>query len=516
MAFFGKKKSSDDNTADAAADGGDSSGGGGDDSSAAASGPSFPTDPRKARKFFEHAETVAEAKNYDYAIEMYINGLRHDPDNMQRHEELLDVAKRRKVGGGKKAGLMESKMNKIGSDAVGKMLHAEKIWAMDFGDASLMRDFMAKAVDANNAEPDLNLGEVAYWIGKMALDIPGLKPKSKDFIQIRDHFAAIGRFDKAIIACKKAIQLDPKNSNLIGELKNLEAEHYSSTNTAGGRGDEDGSFRDNIADAESAMEAQRGNTRAVSAVDQAIAKRRAEAEEDPEDPDRVSKLVDALLKKEEYDEEEEAMKLLGKLHEQTGQYRYKVRVGDIKMKMYNRELRDLRKNLEAAPGDDYFTGRLEETTKEKLEFELGEYQERVKNYPTDLKLKYELGKRMYQVGLVDEAIGLLQDAKREPKSKGQAYLLLGRCFMQKGWTDEAISTLAEAIEAHPIADDALGKELRYDKLVALMGAAEKNNKLDLAEEANSIASELLQADIKYKDIMDKKKAATELVSNLRG
>lgn len=514
MAFFGKKKSSDDSTA------GDDAGvtNANDDSAAGAtggaSGPSFPRDPRKARKFFDHAETVSEAKNYDYAIEMYINGLRHDPDNMSRHEELLDVAKRRKVGGGKKAGLMESKMNKVGSDVVGKMLHAEKIWAMDFGDSSLMREFMSRAVDANDAEPDLSLGEVAFWIGSMALDIPGLKPRSKDFVQLRDLFARIGRFDKAIIANKKAYQLDPKNDNLLAELKGLEAENYSATNTAGGKGEE-GSFRDNVADAEHSLEAQQGNSRAVSVIDQNIAKRRAEYEEDPEDLDRLSKLVDALLKKEEYDEEEEAMKFLGKAHEQTGQYRYKVRVGDIKMKQFNREIRDIKKNLEAAPGDDYFTGRLEETAKEKLTFELGEYQERVKNYPTDLKLKYELGKRMYQVGLIDEAIGLLQDAKREPKSKGQAFLLLARCFMQKEWSDEAIDTLGEAIEAHQMADDGLGKELRYDKLVALMKSAEANGKLEQAEEANQLASELLQADIKYKDIMDKKKAATELLNKLR-
>ncbi|MEM6853880.1 MAG: hypothetical protein AAF593_05675, partial [Planctomycetota bacterium] len=102
MAFFGKKKSSDDSSTAQTEAGGAGDNGGGE---AAASGPSFPRDPRKARKFFDHAETVAEAKNYDYAIEMYINGLRHDPDNMTRHEELLDVAKRRKVGGGKKAGL---------------------------------------------------------------------------------------------------------------------------------------------------------------------------------------------------------------------------------------------------------------------------------------------------------------------------------------------------------------------------------------------------------------------------
>lgn len=501
MAFFGKKKGNDD------ADNGD----GNDDSATGTpAGNSFDRDPRKARRFFDHAETVAEAKNYDYAIEMYINGLRHDPDNMTRHEELLDVAKRRKVSGGKKAGLKE-KLKSIGSDAVAKMLDAEKIWAMDFGDSSLMREFMKKAVEADDAEADLSLGEVAHWIGSMALDLPGLKPKAKEYVMLADLFERVGAFDKAVQACKSAIRLDMNNSDLMEKLKGLEAQNYSATQTS----TDDGGFRENLADDDAALEAQQGNSRAESIVDQNIAKRRAEYEEDPEDLDRLGKYVDALLRKEAYDEEDQAMKLLDRAHEQTSQYRYKVRIGDIKMKQFNRDIREVKKALVEAPGDEYFTGRLEEATKDKLDFELGEYQERVKNYPTDLKLKFELGKRMVQVGLIDDAIGLLQDAKREPKSKGQAIMLLGRCFMHKGWTDEAIDTIAEGIAGHAIPDDGLGKELRYDKLVALTASAEKNGKLDQAEEANALASELLQMDINYKDIKQKKQEATVLVDKLR-
>ena len=58
-------------------------------------GDGFKRDARKARRFFEHAETTADARNYDYAIDCYVNGLRHDPDNMAQHEALYEVAKRR-------------------------------------------------------------------------------------------------------------------------------------------------------------------------------------------------------------------------------------------------------------------------------------------------------------------------------------------------------------------------------------------------------------------------------------
>ncbi len=509
MALFGRKKSSDsDATPQAATAGpGDSAAG----TSASAAGGGFEGDPRKARRFFEHAETVAEAKNFDYAIEMYINGLRHDPDNMAKHEALYEVAKRRKVAGGKPAGLRE-KLKSSGPDAVSKMVDAEKLWAMNFIDPALATEFFKRAVEADEAEPDLMLGEVGYWVGSIALEFANQKPKTKSYVTLRDLFARIGKYDKAIEACKRAIRTDMNNAALLSDLKNLEAEAYAANNAAS-KGE--GNFRENVKDAEHAATSAAGDTRAVSAVDQAIARRRAEYEENPEDIDRLTKLVDALLKKETYDEEAEAIKLLELAHQQSGQYRFKVRAGDVKMKQFNRDLRELRKNLAAAPTDDYFQGRYKDTLAEKLTFELAEYEERVSNYPTDLKLKFELGKRMYQAGNFDEAIGLLQQAKSEPKSRAQAHMLLGRCFLEKGWSDEAIDTLAQGIEAHPIADDALGKELRYDKLIALMASAEKNSNVEQAEEANKLASELLQSDINYKDIKQQKQAANDLLEKLR-
>ncbi len=471
---------------------------------------SFTRDPRKARRFFEHAETVADAKNFDYAIEMYINGLRHDPDNMRRHEALLDVAKRRKVGGGKAPGLRD-KFKSIGPDVVDKMLDAERLWAMNFIDDNLVLGFMQKAVDADEAEPELNLGEVAFWIGSMALEMAGAKPKAKKYIQLRDLFARVGRYDKAIEACKRAIRLEPSNAQLMSDLKDLEAENYSSTSAGGG----DQGFRDNVKDAEATKEAEAGTNSSASAADQAIARRRAEYEEDPEDLDKLTKLVDAMLKKEEFETENTAIKLLKKAHEQSGQYRYRARMGDIKMKQYQRELRQLKAFVDAAPEAQEYKDRYHETAKKRLAFELKEYQDRVKNYPTDLKLKFELGKRLYQGQLYDEAIGMLQQALSEPKSRAQAHLLLGRSFMEKGWHDEAVDTIRNGMEAHSLSDDAIGKELRYELLTALLDKAKRDRDAEPAEEANKLASEILQADISYKDIREKKNEATELVKELK-
>ncbi len=496
MALFGKKKKDDSATQD--------SGG------SVAGGSSFKRDERKARKFFEHAEGATEKNSLDFAIEMYIGGLRHDADNMARHEALFSVAKRRKASGGKKAGHKDKKA--IGPSPADKMLLAEKIWAYDFTDHENMVEFCSRAVDANNAEPELDLAPVAHWIGVMALELPGPKPKIKNFIKLRDLFSQIGYFDKAIEACRGGLRIDMKNDTLIASLKDLEAQNYSSKSTAS---KEDGSFRDNIKDTEFAAESARGASNTLSAVDQAIASRREEYEEDPEDLTRVSKLVDALLKKGSFEEDESALKLLDRTHDTTGQYRYKVKMGDIRMKQFTRELRQLKAFINAAPEDDSYAQRYKDTLKEKLTFELEEYTDRTKNYPTDLRLKYDLGKRLYQARRFDDAIGMLQQASEDPKSRTQAKLLLGRCFIEKEWYDEAVVTLRDAAESYDTADDALGKELNYDKLRAQIAAANHNNDLDMAEEASKTASDILRSDINYKNIRDLKTQVADLIKRLK-
>lgn len=479
----------------------------------------FKRDPRKARRFFEHAQAVADTRNYDYAIECYINGLRHEPDNLDKHEALRDVALRRKVAGGKPAGLAE-KFKSGGNTPVDKMLHAEMLWAKDPLNARLMRDVMKWAVEADQAEPELNLAEVAYWVGGLALEFNAQTPKPDKnlYIQLRDLFAQIQAFDKAVDACKMALRLDPNNEKLLGELKNLEAEKtmqeggYSS-----GQKVEEGGFRRFVRDTQKQRELEQSDAiaKTASAVDEMIARRRAEFEEDPQDLDRLQKLVDALVAKEVDETENEAIKLLKQAWDQTGQYRYKVRIGDIQMKQLNRRIRQLKAQADQNPDDAEARKRLEEAARKRLAFELQEYQERVKNYPTDMGLRFELGKRLYQARSYDEAIGAFQQAKADPKFRAMAHEFLGSCYLHKGWYDEAIDTLEQGIEAHPVPDDRLALELRYLLMDALERSARKGQNQEQARRAREVASQILQTDINFRDIRLRVDKLRELVDQLQ-
>ena len=62
----------------------------------------------KAKAFFERAQAVAETNNFDYAIDMYLEGLRCDPDSLEQgHLPLHELGLLRQEKGGKKPSMME-------------------------------------------------------------------------------------------------------------------------------------------------------------------------------------------------------------------------------------------------------------------------------------------------------------------------------------------------------------------------------------------------------------------------
>lgn len=491
---------------------------GGDGNGKAADG-GFKPDPRKARKFFEYGETTADSGNYDYSIECYINGLRHEPEAMSKHEALYEVGKRRKVKGGKPAGFGE-KHKTLGPRPVDKMLQAEKVWAKDILNPSATYEFFKAAVEADLAHDDLDLGEVAYWIGGLHLDAlaTAKRPSARDHIKACDLFEQIQAYDKAVESCRKAASLNPKDNDMLQRLKELEASNAMVQGGYNRTSVEEGGFRNFVRDSakQRALEQDESISKTANVVDQMIERRRAEYEEDPQDYDRMLKLVDALVQKEEAEAEKEAVELLNDAFEETGTYRYKLRAGDIKMKQMHRIIRALRTKLKENPNDESLKHQYEQARRTQLKFELDEFAERTKNYPTDLGIRYEYGVRLYQTGQIDEAIGAFQQAKSDPKRRTLAHIYLGQSYLQKGWVDEALDTLRFGLEQHAIKDDKQGLDLQYLFMTALEQSAEKKNNLEQAQEARELGSSILQTNINYRDIRQRVDKLRALVEKLSG
>src|SRR5215470_10250872 len=97
-------------------------------------------DKAKARKWFEQARKVADTKNYDYAIECYVSGLRLWPDAMDEgHKPLRAVATARKMAGKKGLGFLEARKYPTGGkDFRQSTFNAEFQWAHEPGNLAHM------------------------------------------------------------------------------------------------------------------------------------------------------------------------------------------------------------------------------------------------------------------------------------------------------------------------------------------------------------------------------------------
>ncbi len=89
-------------------------------------------DLAKAKAFFERAVEAAEKSNFDYATNMYLDGLRYAPDALEEgHLPLCEIGLQRKSKGGKKPSMMERVKRLRGKTPLEQMLNAEYLFAKD-------------------------------------------------------------------------------------------------------------------------------------------------------------------------------------------------------------------------------------------------------------------------------------------------------------------------------------------------------------------------------------------------
>jgi hypothetical protein len=130
-------------------------------------------------------------------------------------------------------------------------------------------------------------------------------------------------------------------------------------------------------------------------------------------------------------------------------------------------------------------------------------------------LRFELGKRYFDLERYEDSIGMFQDAKNDAKIRVQALHLLAQSFQRIDWVDEAVSTFRQAREVHTTDGDEMGMNLQYGLMTALQSKAEKDRELSAAEEADRLASAIAIQQINFRDIRLRREAIKKLVAELK-
>lgn len=441
----------------------------------------------KAKAFFERASKVAETDNFEYAIDLYLEGLRCAPDAVEEgHIPLCELGLRRQGKGGKKPSVLERVKLLRGKTPLERMLNAEYLFVKDTNRMPYAEAMLKAAVAGG-------YNKTADWIANFIFQANNAaeKPSLQTYLLLKDSYIALGQFDKALAACRWAVKLKPDDEKLADEYQDLSAE----LTVARGRYDQEGDFRQSIKDRESQekLQAQQSVVKTEDYCITAVEDARKALAAEPNLPKNIFNLADALADLRTDEAENEAIEMLENAYKTKMDFSYKQRAGQIRIKQLRRKLGEAEVALEINPDDTQAKSRLSELSAQVDSTELEHYRLCVENYPTDLRAKYEYALRLFQNEQYDEAIPLFQDAQRDPRHKISAMDKIGLCFFMKGWFADAIDIFTQAINSYELKDDDIAKELRYN-------LARSYEQQGDSEKALEIYRKIAQLDFAYKDV----------------
>ena len=441
----------------------------------------------RAKSFFEKARKVAETNNFDYAVDLYLQGLRYSPDALEEgHLPLCELALHRQGKGGKKPSMVEKMKHLRGKTPLEQMLKAEYLFAKDPEHMPYGEEMLKGAVAGGYKK-------TANWIANLVFQTNNAakKPSAKTYILLKDSYAALGQFDKAVVACQRASKLRPEDGRLADEFKNLSAE----LTMARGKYDTEGDFRKAIKNREEQekLHSQAGVIKTEDYRVKAVEDARKKVTQNPNLTVNIFSLADALAGMENDKGENEAIALLENTYKNKKDFSFQQRANQLRITQLRRKIREAKACLETNPDDAQIKAAFEQLTGQLNNTELEHYKLSVQNYPTNLAAKFEYAIRLVRNKQYNEAIPLFQEAQKDPRRKIAAANKIGFCFFMKGWLADAIDIYTKAIESHEIKDDATGKELRYNLALAYEQQGE-------TEKALEIYRKIAQLDFGYKDV----------------
>lgn len=499
MALFGKKK-------------GDGAGNGaGGDGGASAGGGGF--SPDKARVFFDRAKTTHDTLNFPYAAQLWLNGLGQDPSSVEGFQGFFNSIQAYLNDAGKKANGKEIAKGLSGQGQILKYQQALLNWGLKptSGSATL------KAAEASAG---LGLTEITTILGQRALQFAFKeeKPKKDVFVKLLDIFDQADAFDLAVEAGQTAMNIDPSDGNLAARVKEMLASAAIKRGKFEETKGEQGGFRKNIRDAgkQADLEAEDAIVKTDDVKDRLVSVKKAEYEERPDDLPTVEAYARALLDRGKPQDELKAMLIYKKAYEASGQFRMRVQQGEVQLRMDRRIIRALKAQAAAKPDDAAIAKKLADAEAALLEKQTEELKLQVENYPTNMGIKFELGKILHAKGEYNEAIGLFQKAEEDPQHRKAVLRYKAEAFNAIGWAAEAIDTYRAALDGVSDEGSEIAMELKYGLLSALQSKGETDRDIVAAEEADRIASQIAMKRFDYRDIVERRQAIKDLIKELRG
>ncbi len=448
------------------------------------------------KQAFSKALQAIDKNNLEYATEILKGLVLKEPGFIQAREKLRVVEKMRAKTGFFGSAISSIKVKKTVKLAQLDILRGKYSDAMVKAEEALaihVRDLGALKVlaEAGTALSALFIAVEAYELAY------SFYPDNPEVIKLLSEvYRLAGRGKDELKMRQKLVSMFPddleykQESRSAGALATMEKEKFNNL---------DSSYRDKLKDAEESglLEQQEKIVHNIDDVRGLVNSLEEQLKESPNSVYILRDLAWAYYKAECY---EKALTYFRKLH--TLQEHFDLSADKAlegsELAILNRKIDSLAKDAESCGEKEKQAGlmqELESLTSNKYNIRKGYAENRVKLYPNDLQLHYDLG-IIYWVGKdIERAIEEFQMARKHPKWSFSSQVHLGLCFYQKGHYELAKDQLSNAIKMESSND----KEL-LDAVYFLGLSFEKLKDVPNAKEC---FKKVYSVNVRYRDISEK-------------
>lgn len=431
-------------------------------------------------QLYKRAEEAFQKKNYDYARDLFLNILQINPDHSKSRQALRATVIRKfqeqGATGRIKLTMLRGQIEvqlRATKDSGRKIDVLQKHLLDDPANTKyrgLLADLLFQAGHYNGAAE-----EARFALEADSSNIPAAKVLVQSLIKLGRPQDAAKELSKVQAHAKEDRDLE----RLQRDLAAMQTMNAGFTDAAASGKD---GFRSALKDAARAEELEkRQHLIQTDEEFQAVTGRlEEELNENPTDAKIPRKIGDLYFeRKKDYKTAQEWYRKASQLAPQDSVLRDKV--DDC-------TLRTIEAQIEAAAKAN--DPKLREMKISYLKVRMQSYERRVQDRPTDMGLRFELGKVFYQLGKTNEAIGEFQQSVKDPKRKSESHTFLAKAFQAKKMYDMAEKQYEQA------AVGVLSQERQLDILYNQMICAyEAKNKAKAIE----IGKKIMEEDISYRD-----------------
>ena len=433
---------------------------------------------------------AVERANYDYAVELFREVLRHNPEYPDARLALRGTERRRIQEKGRSITAL------LGTPFRAGLTTLKALFAKAPKRLELYEDYLEKSPSsfwglcgAAAAAAKAGLKGEAIQTYRDALK---LKPSHKRALRaIGDALIETKAHQEALKYLNRLAALEPKNRELQREVRDLAATEHMVAHDM----ESAGSFRDMIRDKALAERLEASGRMAVTMDD--LRKNVQEAEEGlAEHPNNVPRILGLAQMYTDTMQLQRAEALLREKHEAIPEsYEIREKLGDVQLRACEVTVEEALKAAEANPQDQAAAKKVQELQERRRKFAFEEYGWRLAQHPTDRHLHLLMARAHFDNGQYNEAIAACQTAGQDARYALESCKLLGQAFMHKKQFDLALEQFGKAIANHKEMDDQ-GKDLRYCQ-------AEAYEQMGNRQEALKAYKHIYSQDINYRDVAQK-------------